>query len=115
MKKKSLPKETTLIGYIEADQLDEDENVTGIKIVTDFDDYTVDMNGISEDLLPFLDEEVEVSGIITEEKDGNKYIMITGYDILAEGPEDDFYFNFDEDYELYEDMIYGDSEDEYLH
>jgi hypothetical protein len=115
MMRKTHPKKSTIRGYIEVDHSVGDENIVGIKIVTDDDEYTVKINGFGEDLMPFLDEEVEVSGIISEEKDGNKYIKVTGYDILIEQPVDESFFDLDEDYERYEEVIYGDREDDYRH
>jgi hypothetical protein len=114
MKNKTPLKEFTIRGYIEVDYSVGDENVTGIKIVADDDEYTVEMDGFGEELLLFLDEEIEVTGIISEEKDGNKYIKITGYDILAEESEDESFFDYD-DYDRYEEVIYGDNDDDYLH
>lgn len=116
MKKISHKKETTITGYLEARQWDENDNVTGIKILTEYDEYLLDMSGLGRSLLPFLDEEMEISGIVTSKKDGIKHIKVTGYHLIEEGVGYDSFLDLDEDYGFCtDDIIYDEYDDEYLH
>lgn len=100
MKKNKSEKEETLVGFILPSEWDNNDNVTGISISTDDDEYTVENNKLSEELFDFLDEDVRVTGMVSEERDGTKHITITEYDILELTDEE-------------EDLEYGEEEDEY--
>jgi hypothetical protein len=115
MVKKSRSKEIIINGYIEADQWDEDDNVIGVKVVTDYEDYSIEMNSLGEELLSFLGEDVDVTGIVEEEKDGSKVITVTGFEILAESDEDDdFDLDFEDDFD-FDGMMIDNMEDDFLH
>ncbi|RPI75554.1 MAG: hypothetical protein EHM45_14810 [Desulfobacteraceae bacterium] len=100
MKKNKSEKEETLVGFILPSEWDNNDNVTGISISTDDDEYTVENNKLGEELFDFLDEDVRVTGMVSEERDGTKHITITEYDILELTDEE-------------EDLEYGEEEDEY--
>jgi hypothetical protein len=100
MKKNKFEKEETLIGFILPSNWDNDDNVTGISISTDDDEYMVENNKLGEELFDFLDEDVRVTGLVTDEKDGTKRITISDYEILELADEE-------------ESLDYGDEEDEY--
>ena len=74
--------------------MDEEDRVIGVCILAEDDEYEVEMSGLGEDLLEFLDEEVEVTGIIEEERDGTKWISVSAYDVL----EDNAYEDSEEEY-----------------
>ena len=115
MVKKSKSKETIINGYIEADEWDEDDNVIGVKVITDYEDYSIEMNGPGEELLSFLGEDVEITGIVEDEKDGSKLIKVTGFEILAESDEeDDFDLDFEDDFD-FDAMMIDKMEDDFLH
>ena len=115
MGRKSKSKETVINGYIEADEWDEDDYVIGVKVVTDDEDYSIEMNDLGEELLSFLGEDVEVTGIVEEEKDGSKLIKVTGFEILAENDEDDdFNLDFEDDLD-FDNMMIDNLEDYFLH
>ena len=115
MARRSKSKETVINGYLEADEWDEDDNVIGVKVVTDYEDYSIEMNGLGEELLSFLGEDVEVIGIVEEEKDGSKLIKATGFEILAESDEDDDYdLDFEDDLD-FDEMMIDNMEDDFLH
>jgi hypothetical protein len=80
----------TIVGIIVANQVGEDDRVNAIIISTDDEDYEVDMSGMGEDLLDFLDEEVEVTGIVEEESDGTQLITVTSYEVLQYDSDEDY-------------------------
>jgi hypothetical protein len=100
MKKNKSEKEETLVGFILPSEWDNNDNVTGISISTDDDEYLVENNKLGEQLFDFLDEDVRVTGLVTEEKDGTKRITISDYEILELTDEE-------------EDFDYADEEDDY--
>lgn len=100
MKRNKFEKEETLVGFILPSNWDNDDNVIGISISTDDDEYMVENNKLGEELFDFLDEDVRVTGMVTDEKDGTKHITISDYEILELADEE-------------ESLDYGDEEDEY--
>jgi len=100
MKKDKTAKEETIVGYVVPSEWDNDDNVVSIAISTEEDDYLVEMNKLSEELFDFLDEDVEVTGLVREDRDGTKRIRITSYEVL-EDVDDDFEeeedYNFDDE------------------
>jgi uncharacterized membrane protein YcgQ (UPF0703/DUF1980 family) len=100
MKKDKTPKEETVVGYVVPSEWDNEDNVVAISITTDDDDYLVEMNKLGEELFDFLDEDVEVTGIVREDRDGTKRIRITSYEVLEDVDdeyEDDDDYSFDDD------------------
>ena len=102
MKKSKPPRDETVVGYVVPSEWDSEDNVVSISISTDDDDYVVEMNKLGEELFDFLDEDVEVTGTVREDKDGTKRIRVISYEVL-EDVEDEY-----ED----EDFSYDDDEDE---
>jgi len=100
MKKDKTAKEETIVGYVVPSEWDSDDNVVSIAISTEEDDYLVEMNKLGEELFDFLDEDVEVTGLVREDRDGTKRIRITSYEVL-EDVDDDFEeeedYNFDDE------------------
>ena len=104
----------TIVGIVAASQVDEDDRVIAVIISTDDEDYEVDMSGLGEDLLDFIDEEVEVTGIVAEESDGTKSITATSYEVLEYDSDEDS----DEDYGDgldFEDLAFDDLGDQYAY
>ena len=56
MKKNTRSKEMTITGYVAGNDWDIDDNVAGISIITDDDEYIVDLKGMGEELIDLLDE-----------------------------------------------------------
>jgi len=98
MKKSKPPRDETIVGYIVPSEWDSEDNVVSISITTDDDDYAVEMNKLGEELFDFLDEDVEVTGTVREDKDGTKRIRIISYEVL-EDAEDDEYDDEDSSYD----------------
>ena len=84
MKKNTRSKEMTITGYVAGNDWDIDDNVAGISIITDDDEYIVDLKGMGEELIDLLDEEVEATGVVRKYKDGSQRITIIDYEVLSE-------------------------------
>jgi len=91
---------------------DDDDNIIGLEISTDDDTFLVETNGLWEELKELVessDQDAEVAGYIAEEKDGTKWVTITGYDVLSESTDDDDNLNIYEadesDFENEEDEL----------
>lgn len=100
MKRERQGKELTITGFVTPEEWDNDDNVIAIGISTDDDDYVVELNKLGEELFDFLDEDVEVTGIVRESKDGTKYITVTNYEVLdldEEGDEDYEDFGYEDE------------------
>jgi uncharacterized membrane protein YcgQ (UPF0703/DUF1980 family) len=101
-KKNEPQKEETITGYIVPSEWDNEDNVVAISISTDDDDYVVELNKLGEELFDFIDEDVEVTGIVREDKDGTKRVRVISYEVLEDT---------DDEYDEDEDFDY-DNEDE---
>jgi len=76
--------EATITGYVSATDWGPDDDVTAVRIETENDEYDVIDDDIGEELYNLLDCEVEVTGVIQEEKDGTKSIAVTSYEVISE-------------------------------
>ena len=103
MKKDKTMREETIVGYVVPSEWDSDDNVVSIAISTEEDDYLVEMNKLGEELFDFLDEDVEVTGVVREDRDGTKRIRITSYEVLED---------VDDDYEEEDDYNFDDEDEE---
>ena len=68
MKKEKPGKEVTVKGFVSADEWNGRKNVIAISITTDDEDYRVELDKVGEELFDYLDEDVEVTGTIRQEK-----------------------------------------------
>jgi hypothetical protein len=96
MKRKKPPLEFTVTGYVRATDWDLNDIVNEISIETDHEDYVVDQKDSGEELFDLLDREVEVTGIIKEDREGIKRITLTSYQALSEADdaeEDDYEYD----------------------
>ena len=93
--KKKTGKEITIIGYVSEIET-EYEDFVGVIVSTDDDEYYVSQNKLGKNLANLLDEDVEVTGILTiDEEDGAKYITVMDYEVLDldYGYEEEDYFD----------------------
>lgn len=103
MTQKKPPEEITITGYVTATDWDWNDVVTAVSIETYDGDYVVDLNRLGEELLDEVDNEVEVCGIITEDRYGTKKIIVTGFEVLSEADdEEDGSYGFDENGQEFE-------------
>ena len=65
-----------------ANDWDLNDVVNSISIEADGEEYIVENDNLMIELSDFLDEEIEVIGIVTENGDGTKYIRIVSYELL---------------------------------
>ena len=98
-KRKNIAKEMTVTGYVE--EFDSIEDGMGVLISADDDEnYVVEPTKNGKKLASFLDEKVKVTGLVTKDRDGLKYINVSSFDVF-EDPED--YYERDEDDSFYDD------------
>ncbi len=91
--------EITLSGVVMAAEWDDDDDVTEIEISNDDDSYYVEKNTLWYELVDLCDTHVEVTGIVTEEKDGTKQVLVTGYETLDDMDYDDEEIEYDDVYD----------------
>ena len=99
MKKEKPGKEVTIKGFVSADEWDGRKNVIAISITTDDEDYRVELDKVGQELFDYLDEDVEVSGTIRQEKNGTKFIRVTHYEVLEEEYESEEGYLGEDDYD----------------
>ena len=98
-KRKNIAKEMTVTGYVE--EFDSIEDGMGVLISADDDEnYVVEPNKNGKKLASFLDEKVKVTGLVTKDTDGLKYINVSSFDVF-EDTED--YYDRDDDDRFYDD------------
>jgi len=116
MRKGKIQKEETVAGVVSATEWDDEDNVTAVSIITDDDEYIVELNKMAEELFDFLEEDVEVTGIVETDRDGSKRIAVTSYEVLDTGyeydDEEDYGYDYDQE-EYDEDYDDDDDDDEY--
>lgn len=95
MVKEKQKQEITITGFVTGTEWDDNDHVVSIEISTEDDDYMVDNNKQGEELFDFVDEEVEVTGFVREDRDGAKWVTVTSYEVLDE-EEDEDYEDYDE-------------------
>jgi hypothetical protein len=110
MKKARVEKEGTISGVVTATDWDDEDNVIGVSIITDEDEYLVEQNRIGEELFDFLDEDVEVTGIVETDPDGTRHIRVAGFEVLETDYDSD-YDDEDDDYVYSEDYRFDDEDD----
>ena len=98
-KRKNIAREMTITGFVE--EFDSVEDGVGILISGDDEEnYVVELNKNGKKLSSFLDEKVKVTGVVTKDRDGLKYIDISSFDVF-EDTED--YYDRDDDDRFYDD------------
>ena len=86
--KKPAAKEVTITGFIDEIELKDGE--TGLEVDDGDDVYTIKMDDIGTQLLEYVDEEVDITGLVTKTK-GKRELKVTKFQ-----PTDDY---DDEDYD----------------
>lgn len=95
MVKKGAPKESKIVGYVEEVELEDGD--IGLQIVGDEYAYQVDMDARGRRLLDYVDEEVEVSGIVSK-LHGVREIKIQRFRLLEGYDEEEGEDQYDEDF-----------------
>jgi hypothetical protein len=100
MKKSQPPKEVTIVGHVTPSDWDTDDNMIGISVATDAEEYVVELTRTGEELFDFLDETVKVTGIVRSDRDGTQRIRVADYEVLDEMDEDSYGGNEDYTHDL---------------
>ena len=82
-----------------ADEWDGNDEIISFELSTDDDSYYVEKNALWYELVDLCDTHVEVTGMVTEEKDGTKRILVTDYEPLEDMDSDDDEVEYDDFYE----------------
>ena len=82
-------KEVILSGFVY--EIQEGSWTKGVAISTGDEDYLVEMNEQGERLYKEIENDVRVSGYVTEGRDVKNWILVTGYEVLPEAFERDSY------------------------
>ncbi len=111
--KKEAGAESTIRGTVTAAKWDDEDNVTGVMIVTEDDDeYYVDLKGTGKELLDLVDADVEITGAISK-KGGTQQIAVKEYkeiELSDREDDEDEDEDYDEDYDEDEDEDYSDDD-----
>lgn len=91
----------TVVGFVR--EIEDDDDVLGLEISTDEDDYVVELNKEGKKLFDLVDRDIEATGIVTEDEDGLARITISSFEVLE--TEDDY---DDEDDDRFLDDRYDD-------
>ena len=104
--------EITISGLVTATEWNDDDDIEDIEISADDDSYYVEKNAMWYELVELWDTHVEVTGMITEENDGTKRILVTSYEPL----EDPDYDADEIDYDgIYDELSFENEEDAALY
>ena len=106
--------EMVFSGSVMATEWDDDDNITALEILSEDEYYFVEKNALWDELVDLWQEDVEITGIVTEERDGSKRVLITSYEILDEINYDgDDILGYDEiDDGIHDDMYFDEEETE---
>ena len=101
--------EITISGIVIATEWDDEDEITALEISTDEESYSVEKNAIWYELVDLWDTQVEVTGMVIEEKDDTKRILVTSYETLEDMNYDDEEMSYDD---IYEEWSFENEEDE---
>jgi hypothetical protein len=74
--------EETLIGFVY--EIEERGWVKGIAISTGDEDYVIETNEWTDKLSKEIENDVRVTGRVNRDPDGQKRILVTGYEVLGD-------------------------------
>lgn len=74
----------TIVGTVTPIEFNDNDKVVAVTIDTAEGYYDVSDNSIGKELLELLDKNITATGIVGEDKDGNRIITIETYKILGE-------------------------------
>lgn len=101
--------EITISGLVTATEWNDDDDIEDLEISADDDNYYVEKNAIWYELVDLWDTHVEVIGMVTEERDGTKRILVTSYEPLEDMGYDDDEIEYDS---IYDELRFENEEDE---
>ena len=86
-------KEVTLVGFVY--EIEERSWAKGIAICTGLEDYVVETDDWFEKLRKEIENDVQVTGFVSQDPNGKNRIVVTGYQVLHD--QDDYMGNYDPD------------------
>ena len=101
--------EITISGLLMATEWDDDDDIVSFELSADDDSYDVEQNALWYELVELCDTHVEVTGMVSEEKDGTKRILVTDYEPLEDMDSDEDDIGYDD---LYEELSFENEGDE---
>jgi hypothetical protein len=102
----------TTTGVLVPTDWDSEGSISAIAISTPREEeYFINNDEIGEELLDLYGAEVLVTGIVTEDSEGNKTLTVKKYELLGEDDEDEEEYTEDDDYEELDE--YEDDEEEW--
>jgi hypothetical protein len=81
-------KKMSVAGFIEA--FDYDDGASGLKLVTDEDEYIVQSDKIGKRLGNLEGEEVEATGMVSQDESGAKHIKVESFEAMEFNDNDDY-------------------------
>jgi hypothetical protein len=112
MGKKRPPREVMITGFVRGDDWDFDGNPIAVTIEADEEEYSVELDGLGEELLDYVGEEVEVRCTVEKDEDGTLHIRVQDYDVISEGDEEEERsYAYEDDDEILEDEDGYDEDD----
>jgi hypothetical protein len=95
-KAKNSTKEVTKTGFVE--EFEYDDGAYGLKVVTDEDEYIVELDKTGKSLRKLEGEEVEVTGWVTCDKDGSKHLKLESFEVIEYNDDyNDYDYDGDDD------------------
>ena len=88
-------KEVSLTGFVY--EIEENRMVKGIAISTGDEDFIVEMNEWGRKLCREIENDVQVTGIVTRDPAGKQHILVSDYKLLYKDGEYNIIYNMDED------------------
>jgi len=112
MGKRGSRNQVTIEGRVKETMRDEEDQVTGVCIATDIEEFLVQADVVGKELLALSGEEVEVTGTVTKGKNGTMSIKVTGYEVLDEEEDDEVFYDEEDGGSLEEDREENDEDDD---
>jgi hypothetical protein len=78
------PRNATLTGKVEYVKVDERNNVSLVAISTETGEYMVGDDANGKELLQLVNKRVKVKGRVAEEKDGQRTIYVSKYELVLQ-------------------------------
>ena len=108
-KAKNIAQKVTITGFVE--EFEYDDGAYGLKVVTDENEYIVELDKTGKRLRKLEGEEVEATGLVTYDKDGVNHLKMEHFEVIEYNDNDD-----SDDYGYYDDDdIDRDDYDRYDH
>ena len=100
MQKTQEERQITTTGVLVPTDWDQEGRISAIAISTPREEeYLINNDAIGEELLDLYGAEVLVTGIVSEDSEGNKTLAVEKYELLGEYDEEEEEYTEDQDYD----------------